>query len=99
MAYRGDIWGRAASLANPQEDDMPLNDADKAWLRSLTGAGGGITPVGVTQDIYNRLNATLAGLKGELDGLQRDVADIKQALSQVPPSATSGFGDPTERDA
>jgi hypothetical protein len=88
-----------AIVAGEPEDDMPLNDADKAWLRSLTGAGGGVTVVGVSQDVYNRLNTALSGLKGELDGLQRDVADIKAALSQVQPPVTSGFGDPTERDA
>jgi hypothetical protein len=68
---------RLVAGQTPQEDDMPLNDDDKAWLRSLTGAGGGVTPVSVTQDVYNRLHAELVEVRAAQEQAERDLAALR----------------------
>jgi hypothetical protein len=66
MAYRGDIWARARNINLTEETDMPLNDADKTWLRDLTGAGGGKTITGTVEGVYNTLHEELSGVKADL---------------------------------
>ena len=80
------IAPRVAARGRGEEDDMAGysladDEAGKAWLRALTGAGGGTTPVSVTQQSYNLLHAELADVKAEL-------AEIKAELAQPAPEPT-----------
>jgi lysozyme len=64
-------WLAAPAPHTPTpEESMALSDADKGWLRELTGAGGGTTVVGVVQQVYNLLHADLAELQSELEAVK-----------------------------
>ena len=70
--YMGRIryWFQVLTGAIDPEEDMALSDEDKAWLRSLTGGGGGTTPVSVTQQAYNLLHTDLADVQARLQRIE-----------------------------
>ena len=78
------IPGVQRRLAGNEEEDMALSDEDKAWLRALTGGGGGVTPVSVTQQAYNLLHTDLADVQARLQRIE-DLLD-----QPTPPEPTPG---------
>lgn len=55
-----------------EDDEMTAAQMEelKGFLRDLTGAGGGKTVTGKSEEIYNLLHGELVGLKAELDAIK-----------------------------
>lgn len=71
-------------LAGPTLGD-PMTDeqmADlKAFLRALTGAGGGKTVTGVTETAYNQLHADLTAVQANLTAVKAELDEVKQLVA------------------
>jgi hypothetical protein len=89
MAYRGDIWGRAAGLANPQGVFMALSDTEQTevlkaarQINATVGAGQASFEGTVeailknTQSIFNNLNGLSAQVRATGDVVGDDEANI-----------------------
>jgi hypothetical protein len=68
---------------NGDDEDMPLNDADKDFIRGITGAGGGTSIVGVMQGIFNKIHADNSAV---LNAINDNTAAILVLAEKLPPS-------------